>query len=67
MNRFDKLRHEINEHENTYRNEVQSLVDESKRTAYVANHVSEIISDIDKEKKEQPNSQKQILRFFSLL
>ncbi|MGN0737093.1 hypothetical protein [Treponema porcinum] len=48
MNRFDKLRHEINEHENTYRNEVQSLVDESKRTAYVANHVSEIISDIDK-------------------
>ncbi len=49
MNRFDKLRQEKNEYEKTYRNEVQSVVDECKRTAYVANHVSEIVSDIDKE------------------
>ena len=49
MNRFDKLREEKKAYENTYHNEIQSVVDECKRTAYIANHVAEIISDIDKE------------------
>lgn len=49
MNRFDKLRQEKNDYEKTYRNDIQSVVDECKRTAFVANHVSEIITDIDKE------------------